>query len=277
MAFLPLVRLAPSALPIYSPRERVRRRSHRWRRSRLRRSVVAVHEELREDSEVQHERAGAADQPAEVDKDVAGVDGAGLAGLAVAALVPVAVGVAGADGLEGEDAKDEGQVAKTGEEEEERVEALRALPAVVEQDLRQAAAEVEHGADVAEDLAPEAEFEGRGLVVGVGAIVVVRWRGGAEVVAGDAGEDDEHDGCAVEEDCLDPGARLNGLSGLDVVFVFGLRVHGRRGREIRAVQIGEVLAVSRRGTSALAVGIRGRKGSLQFAASTAFRDERRTL
>lgn len=161
---LPLIRLPSPALSIDRSWHLIGRRRSQTRR---RRGVVAVHEELGEDSKVQNQRAGTPDQPAQVDQDVPAVDGRGLAGLAVAALVPVAVRVLAADGLEGEDAQDESEVAEAGEEEEEGVEALGALAAVVEQDLRHAAAEVEDRADVAEDLAPEAEVQGRGLVVGV--------------------------------------------------------------------------------------------------------------
>ena len=99
--------------------------------------------------------------------------GAGVAGLAVATLVPVAVGVLAADGLKGKDAEDESQVSKAGKEEEQGVEAFCGLAASVEQNLRHAAAKVEDCADVAEDLAPEREVQGRCLVVCVGAAIFI--------------------------------------------------------------------------------------------------------
>lgn len=176
-----------------------------------------------------------------------------LAGLAVVALAPVAVRVLAADRLEGEDAEDEGQVSEAGEEEEEGVEAFGRLAAAVEQDLRDAGAEVEDGADVAEDLAPEGEVQGRGLVVGVGVLVAVavRFGGRAEVVACDAGDDYEEDRGAVEEDCLGPGAgfgRFGGVGG-GGGGVFG--VHGLRWGEHIAVEAVEAVAVGGLGAGAV--------------------------
>lgn len=66
----------------------------------------------------------------------------------------VAMAVAAADWLKGEDGHDIGQIADTGEEEEKGIETFGGLPPVVEKKLRDAAAEVQNGADVAENLAP---------------------------------------------------------------------------------------------------------------------------
>lgn len=200
-----------------------------------------------------------------------------LAGFAVAALAPMAVRALAADRLEGEDAEDEGQVSEAGEEEEQGVEAFGRLAAAVEQDLRDARAEVEHGADVAEYLAPEAEVQGGGLVVGVGVLVVVGvgFGRGAQVVACDAGDDYEEDGGAVEEDCLGPGAWFGGFGGVRDAGVFG--VHGLGRGEHCAVEAVEAVAVGGLGAGAVcfrggAVGVAGREGSLQFATRTAVCD-----
>lgn len=97
--------------------------------------------------------------------------------------MPVTVRVLAADWLESEDAKDESQVSEAGEEEEQRVQAFGRLAASVEQDLRHTAAEVEHCADVAKDLAPEGEVERGGLVIGIGAVGLGLRGRGTEVVA----------------------------------------------------------------------------------------------
>lgn len=105
-------------------------------------------------------------------------------------------------------------------------------------------------------------------------------RGGTEIVACNAGDDDEQDCGAVEENCLEPGARLSGLGGIDVVCVSRLRVHGRSGREHGSIEVVEVITV--RGFGAGAVdggvdvcgGVVGGESSLQLAASTTIGDER---
>ena len=208
-----------------------------------------------------------------------------LAGLAVVALAPVAVRALAADRLEGKDAQHERQVSEAGEEEEQGVQAFGRLAAAVEQDLRDAGAEVEDGADVAEDLAPGVEVQGRGLVVGVGVlvvVVVVGLGGGAEVVACDAGDDHEQDRGAVEEDCLGPGAWFGGFGGVRGGGGGVFRVHGLRWGEHVAVEAVEAVAVGGLGAGAVcfcggAVGVAGREGSLQFATRAAICDQGRAL
>jgi len=112
---LPLTWLPSSSLSIHGPRQLIGRCGHL---RGLRRSVVAVHEELRKDSKVENKGARASNQPAQVDQNVFAVNAGGLARLAVAALVPMAVRVLAADRLEGKDAEDESQISKAGEEEE---------------------------------------------------------------------------------------------------------------------------------------------------------------
>ena len=140
------------------------------------------------------------------------------------------------------------------------------MAAAVEQDLRDAGAEVEDGADVAEDLAPEAEVQGRGLVIGVGVfvVVVVGFGGGGEVVACDSGDDYEEDGGAVEEDCLGPGAGCGGFGwiGGGGGGGGGFGVHGSCGGEHCAVEAVEAVAVGGLGAGAVcfrggAVGVAG--------------------
>jgi len=242
---LPLVRLPSSSFSIHSPRQCIGRCSHLRRR---RRSIVAVHEELRENSKVEDQGAGTSDEPAQVDQNVFAVDVRSLTGLAVAALMPVAVRVLAADRFESKDAEDEGQISEAGEEEEQGVEAFGRLATSVEQDLRHAAAQVEYGANVAEDLAPEGEVQGRCLVVCVrAAVFVVRLgfgSGRAEVVARDAGDDDEHNGCAVEEEGLEHGTFLCWFCACSLAQLVGLGMHGSSGRQHSSVEVVEVVAVS---------------------------------
>ena len=242
---LPLTWLPSSSFSVQSPRQLIGRRGHL--RS-LRRSIVAVHEELRKDSKVENKCARASNQPAEVDQNVSAVDASGLAGLAVAALVPVAVRVLAADRLEGKDAEDERQVSKASEEEEQGIEAFGGLAASVEQDLRHAAAQVEDCADIAEDLAPEREVQGRCLVVCVGAaIFIVRFRlgsGRTEVVACDASDDDEQNGSTVEKERLEHGAFLRRFGAGAVAQLVGLGVHGSSRRQHCSIEVVEVFAVS---------------------------------
>lgn len=269
---LSLIRLSSSAFAIFVTWEAVSWASHNNCRS----SVVAIHKELRKHSKIENKRASTSDQPAQVDQDVLSVDVGSLTGLAVAAFVPVAVRVLAADGLESEDAKDEGQVSETSEEEEESVQALGGLAASVQQDLRHATAEVEHCADVAKDLTPEGEVERRCLVVCVGTAIFGLRSRRAEVVACDSGNDYEDDGSAVEENGLQPRARLGRLCVLDGVCVFILGVHWRGRRQHGAIKIVEMVAVRRLGTSTVSSAIRAER-SLQFVASTAVAYERRAL
>lgn len=240
---------------------------------------------MRKDSKIKNQRARTTDQPAQVDQNVFSIDVSGFTGLAVAALVPVAVGVLAADRLEGENAEDESQIAEAGEEEEQGVEAFGRLAASVEQDLRHAAAQVEDRAYVAEDLAPEVEVQGRRLVVCVGVAVFVVGlglrSGRAEVVACDAGDDDEHDGCAVEEECLEHGAFLCRLRACGVAQLVGLGVHGSSRRQHSSVKVVEVLAISRFGACAVgsAISVGGTKSSLELITSSGMGmvHKRRTL
>lgn len=270
---LPLTWLPSSSLSIHSPWQAVGRSRHLLC---LRRHVVAVHEELRKDSKIQHKRTCTSNQPAQVDQNVLAVDVGSLARLAVAALVPVAVGALAADWLESEDAEDESQVSEAGEEEEQSVQAFGRLAASVEQNLGHAAAEVKDCADVAKDLAPEREVQGRRLVVCVGAAVfVVRLglgSGGAEVVACDACDDDEYNGCAVEQNSLEHGARLRWFRACSFAQFLGLRVHRSSRRQHGSVKVVQVIAV--RGLRASAVGT---QGSLELFTSIAVAHERRTL
>lgn len=70
----------------------------------------------------------------------------------------------GATGLICKNAEDVCQVAGAGEQEEEHADALCAFPAVVEQQLRNAGAEVKSCAEVSKDLA--GGVEGDALVFG---------------------------------------------------------------------------------------------------------------
>lgn len=67
-----------------------------------------------------------------------------------------------------------------------------------------------------------------------------RW---TEIVARDAGYDYKDDCRAVEEDCLEPAARLVRLRDFGVVHFAGgrLRMHGRGWREVCAVQASEAI------------------------------------
>lgn len=242
---LPLNWLPSSSLSIHSPRQCIGRRSHL--RS-LRRSIVAVHEELRKDSKVENKGARASNQPAQVDQNVFAVNAGGLSGLAVAALVPVSVGVLAADRLEGKDAEDESQISKAGEEEEQGVEAFGRLAASVEQDLRHAASQVEDRANVTEDLAPKRKVQGRCLVVCIGmAVFVVGFGLGsrrAEVVARDAGDYDKQDSCAVEEERLEHGSLLRGLHACGIAQLVSLGVHWSSRRQHSSIEVVEMFAVS---------------------------------
>ena len=80
-------------------------------------------------------------------------------------LMPVPVVMVAADRLECEDAEHVRKVSDAGEEEEESIQAFGAFAPVVEQELWDAGAEVKDCADVAENLAPEAEFQAMGLLV----------------------------------------------------------------------------------------------------------------
>lgn len=117
---------------------------------------LAIHEELDEHAHVQEQRAHASGQPGQVEQDVLAVDAPGLAG---PAPVPLALGV------EGEDGQRVGEVSEAGEQEEEHAEALGRLAPPVEQQLRQARAQVQRRAEVPEDLAPEVEPDGLGRAV----------------------------------------------------------------------------------------------------------------
>jgi len=114
--------------------------------------------------------------------------------------------------------------------------------------LWHAAAQVENGANVAEDLAPEGEVQGRCLVVCVGAPIFVVGLGlrsrRAEVVACDAGDDDEHDSCAVEKERLEHGTLLCRLRTCSIAQLVSLRVHGSSRRQHSSVEVVQVFAVS---------------------------------
>lgn len=75
------------------------------------------------------------------------------------ALVVMAMAMLAADRLESEDAHDICQIADACEEKEEGVQSFRGFTAVIEQELRDSAPEVEDCADVPEYLTPEAEVE----------------------------------------------------------------------------------------------------------------------
>ena len=62
------------------------------------------------------------------------------------------------DGLESQDAEHKRQISQASEDEEQRVETLCALPAVIEQQLWHATAQVQYSAEVAEDLARDGEL-----------------------------------------------------------------------------------------------------------------------
>jgi len=85
---LPLTWLSSSSFSIQSPGQCIGRCSHL---GSLWRNIVAIHEELRKDREVENERASTSNQPAQVDQNVFAVNIGSLTGLAVATLVPVAV------------------------------------------------------------------------------------------------------------------------------------------------------------------------------------------
>ena len=102
-----------------------------------------------------------------------------------------------AHGRKRKDAEHVGEVPDTREEEEEEGDALGGFAAVVQQDLREAAAEVEGGAEVAEDLAEDVVFEVRGRRVFGEVVLLSACR---QPPAEDAGEADEQDGEGVEDD-----------------------------------------------------------------------------
>ena len=202
-----------------------------------------IEKELGENAQIQQQRAETADQPARIDEHIPRIRGRPLAGATVARHA--------ADGRVGDDAHDVGEVADAGEEEEEQRDAVGALAAPVEEDLGHARAEVEGGAQVAEDLAPDVEAP-RALPLQFRVAVAVPRPAPADPPAEDAGRADEHDREEVEDD------RLRGR-GRRQVLGRG-RVGGRRsgqergrGREVGAVDAGQ--AVAERGGGACAVAV----------------------
>ena len=131
--------------------------------SRSPRHPTPVDPELRKNAQVQHQRPRAPHQPTRIHKNVPPVLHPPLIGPTphgrhhhrARALQPRAAR------LVSKDAKHIRQIPNAREEEEEQADAVGGFAAVVEQELGDAGAEVEDGAEVAEDLAPEVEVEGR--------------------------------------------------------------------------------------------------------------------
>ena len=65
----------------------------------------------------------------------------------------------------------------------------------------------------------------------------------AEVVAGDASNNDEHDSCAVKEECLEHGTFLCRLRACGIAQLVSLGVHGSSRRQHSSVEVVEVIAV----------------------------------
>lgn len=155
---------------------------------------ISVDEELCEHAKIQEKRTQAAEQPAEVDQDISAVDCASLTRSALLSVLAVV-----ADGVESENTENVGQVTNAGEKEEESVKTLSALAAVVEEELRDTAAKVEHSTQVAEDLTNNVEVETVVLLLLGLASIVGR---GAQVVASNTSCNNEDNAGQVEEQLL---------------------------------------------------------------------------
>lgn len=184
-----------------------------------------VKPKLPKDQKIQPQRPRTAHEPARIHKHIPRIPSAPLSLPTPFACIPAQPAQPAhhrhprTAGLVRDDGEDVGEVADAGEEEEEHGDALCAFAAVVEQQLGDAAAEVERGAEVAEDLAPEVEVcfwigavggcRG-GFVVGVVRVLGVRGAGG-QPPAEDAGGADEEEGAGVVEDRRESGGIFEGV------------------------------------------------------------------
>ena len=115
---------------------------------------TSVDEELRKDAKVQEERSQTTQQPTQVNQNVSAVDCTSFSRSALLAMLAMVT-----DRVEGENAKHICQVTNASKQEEQGIEAFSALAAVVEQKLRNTAAEVKRSAQVPEYLAHNVEVQ----------------------------------------------------------------------------------------------------------------------
>jgi hypothetical protein len=150
---------------------------------------------------IQHQRPKAAQQPAQIHRNIFPIQRPRLA----VPTVPLVT-----DRLVRHDTEHVREVPDTSKEEEEHGNAVGGFAAVVEQELRNAGPEVQRGADVAEDLAPEVEGER----VWFGVCGFLRGVAGGEVPAKDArGADEDYDAEVVEHGLEGGGGFGAGLAG----------------------------------------------------------------
>jgi hypothetical protein len=179
---------------------------------------TSVNEKLRKHAKVQKERSQTTKQPTQVNQDVSAVDFTGFTRSAFLAMFTMV-----ADRVESENAEDICQVSNTGEEEEQGIKALSALATVVEQELRNAAAEVKGSAQVAEHLADNVEVQVIVLLL-FGLIAVGR---GTQIVSSDTGCNDKNNASQIEHQFLHDGALCRARS-----LYFGGWMHGVGGGHV---------------------------------------------
>lgn len=228
---------------------------------------LPIHKELHKNPQIQQQRAQTPNQPARINEHIPPIHRHLLSRPTLPRHRT--------KGRISHDTHDIRQVPDAGKQEKQQRHALGALATPVQQDLRHARAKVEEGAQVAEDLAPDVEAEGvAALAFQLRLAVAVAAT--ADPPAEDAGGADEDDGEGVEED------RLRGGGGRQVCG--GGRVRGagggggggggrfeerRRGREVRAVDAGQVLAEGGGGARAVVAGVGGCVGGVSVAVRVA--------
>lgn len=115
---------------------------------------TSVDEELGKDAKIQEERSQATQQPTQINQNVSAVDCTSFSRSTLLAMLAMVT-----DRVEGENAEHICQVSNASKQEEQGIEAFSALAAVVEQKLRNTAAEVKRSAQVSKHLAHNVEVQ----------------------------------------------------------------------------------------------------------------------
>lgn len=228
---------------------------------------LPIHKELHKNPQIQQQRAQAPNQPARINEHIPPIHRRLLSRPTLPRHRT--------NGRIGHDTHDIRQVPNARKQEKQQRHALGALATPVQQDLWHARAQVEEGAQVAEDLAPDVEAEGvvaLAFQLRLAVALVRRVAAAADPPAEDAGGADEDDGEDVEEDRLRGGGRGQVCGGGRVRGAGGgggRFEERRRGREVCAVDAGQVLAEGGGGARAVVAGVGDCVGGVSVAVRVA--------
>jgi hypothetical protein len=182
---------------------------------------TSINEKLRKHAKVQKERSQTTEQPTQIDQNISAVDLTSFSRSTFLAVFAVVT-----DRVESKDTEHICQVSDAGEEEEQGIKAFSTLATVIEQELRDAAAEVKCSAQVAEYLTDNVEVQVIVLLL-LGFVAVGRR---TEVVSSDTCCNDKNNASQIEHQLLHDGAFGRARS-----LYFGGWMHGVGGGHVDAL------------------------------------------